>query len=158
MYAATDRSIPDDFAEQGYVIRRGLCPELVRKAALDLVQAQLSQVLAPAEFEADVGYPGAPSSRGHAGGMTVRRLMSACARFPALREFALCADVRDALKAYLNANEVCLAQAHHNCVMTKFPDHSSATLWHQDIRYWSFDHPNLVSMWIALGNEDVHNG
>lgn len=158
MYAATDRVVPDEFVDQGYVIRRGFCPELVRKAALDAIQPQLSPVLAPAEFEADTGYPGAPQSRSTPGGMTVRRLLAACSRFPALREFALCADVASALRTCLGSEEPCLAQAHHNCVMTKFPDHSSATLWHQDIRYWSFDRPDLVSMWIALGREDVHNG
>ena len=51
-----------------------------------------------------------------------------------------------------------VAQTHHNCVMTKFPGHSSATLWHQDVRYWSFDTPELVSVWLALGDEREANG
>jgi len=39
-----------------------------------------------------------------------------------------------------------LSQAHHNCIMTKNPAFSSATGWHQDIRYWSFQKPELVSV------------
>ena len=42
--------------------------------------------------------------------------------------------------------------------MTKHPGFSSATLWHQDIRYWLFDQPELVSVWLALGDETEHNG
>jgi phytanoyl-CoA hydroxylase len=158
MYALDRQTASDEFLEQGYVVRRQFCPELIRKAALDAVTAQLSPVLAPAEFEADVGYPGAPVSRVTAGGMTPRRLLSACSRFPALREFATSRAVGEVVRSLLGATQVCVSQSHHNCVMTKAPLHSSATLWHQDIRYWSFDRPELVSMWLALGREDVHNG
>jgi phytanoyl-CoA hydroxylase len=42
--------------------------------------------------------------------------------------------------------------------MTKSPGFSSITLWHQDIRYWSFERPELVSLWLALGDETVENG
>ena len=42
--------------------------------------------------------------------------------------------------------------------MTKHPGFSSQTAWHQDIRYWSFDRPELVSSWLALGEETATNG
>jgi phytanoyl-CoA hydroxylase len=42
--------------------------------------------------------------------------------------------------------------------MTKQPRHSSETGWHQDIRYWSFERPELVSVWLALGREHPENG
>ena len=42
--------------------------------------------------------------------------------------------------------------------MTKFPDHSSSSAWHQDIRYWSYDLPELVSVWFALDEENEGNG
>jgi phytanoyl-CoA hydroxylase len=54
--------------------------------------------------------------------------------------------------------EIQVSQCHHNCVMTKYPGYSSATLWHQDIRYWSFDRPELVSAWFALKHENRRNG
>lgn len=42
--------------------------------------------------------------------------------------------------------------------MTKQPRFSSDTGWHQDIRYWSFSRPELVSVWLALGAETRTNG
>jgi phytanoyl-CoA hydroxylase len=42
--------------------------------------------------------------------------------------------------------------------MAKHPGFSSETQWHQDIRYWSFDTPELVSVWLALGQEREENG
>jgi phytanoyl-CoA hydroxylase len=42
--------------------------------------------------------------------------------------------------------------------MTKQPEFSSDTGWHQDIRYWSFTRPELVSVWLALGAETLDNG
>src|SRR5690606_8851150 len=35
---------------------------------------------------------------------------------------------------------------------------SSDTGWHQDIRYWSFARPELISLWLALGPERQENG
>ncbi len=48
--------------------------------------------------------------------------------------------------------------AHHNCIMTKQPEFSSDTLWHQDIRFWSFERKELISVWVALGDENLDNG
>jgi phytanoyl-CoA hydroxylase len=42
--------------------------------------------------------------------------------------------------------------------MTKQPEYSSDTGWHQDIRYWSFARPDLVSLWLALVPETERNG
>lgn len=42
--------------------------------------------------------------------------------------------------------------------MTKHSGFSSATLWHQDMRYWCFGRPELVSVWLALGAETRRNG
>ena len=48
--------------------------------------------------------------------------------------------------------------AHHNSIMTKLPHTSTQTRWHQDFRYWHFAQENLVSVWLALENENSHNG
>lgn len=145
------------FARDGFLVRRGLAdPDEVRTLR-ELALAHLDPVIGPAEFEADVHYPGAPASRDAIGGQTPRRLLSALARDRLFRDWArgpaVAGTVRDLL-----GGEARLAQGHHNCVMTKFPGYSSATLWHQDIRYWSFDAPELVSVWLALGRESVANG
>src|SRR5882757_4218668 len=51
-----------------------------------------------------------------------------------------------------------MSRGHHNCLMTKHPLHGSLTGWHRDIRYWSFQREDLVSVWIALGEEAIDNG
>jgi phytanoyl-CoA hydroxylase len=51
-----------------------------------------------------------------------------------------------------------LSRAHHNCMMTKHPAYGSLTGWHRDVRYWSFERDDLVSVWLALGFETVDNG
>jgi len=58
----------------------------------------------------------------------------------------------------LLGSPVMLSQVHHNCIMTKQPRYSSTTGWHQDIRYWSYERPQLISVWLALGPEFPDNG
>lgn len=146
------------FAADGYAVLRGLVPAAICDAIAAEVQDSLHPVLAPAEFEAEVGYPGAPDSRDALGGDTPRRLLNAYTRFPALRPLVTSAEVARQLRAVMGTERVQLSQCHHNCVMTKAPGFSSATLWHQDIRYWAFERPELVSLWMALGDETVENG
>lgn len=148
---------PQTFARDGYVVLRGcVAPALVEAVRADIAHA-LSPLLGPVEYEADVGYPGAPGDRDSRGGATPRRLLHACARSAHLRQLAAHPPVAHALGEILAA-PVYVSQSHHNCVMTKHPGFSSATLWHQDIRYWSFDCPELVSAWFALGEESRQNG
>ena len=145
------------FRRDGFVVLPGLASVADCAALAELSLRDLQPLVGPAEFEADVGYPGAPRTRDDAGGLTPRRLLHAFARDLAFRRFALRADLATALHDLLG-EDIRLSQCHHNCVMTKHPGHSSATLWHQDMRYWSFDHPELVSVWLALGAETAANG
>lgn len=156
---AAERSIDErSFAENGFLIRRGLCPPETCAELQRVTEEHLREVRGPVEYEADVGYPGAPESRGEVGGLTVRRLLSACSREAVYRRWATSSVIRDQLQALFGRNDIVVSQSHHNCVMTKHPGHSSATLWHQDIRYWSFDAPELISVWLALGDENARNG
>ena len=148
----------ETFAEDGYLILRNVVPGDLCEAVAAEVRASLHPVLAPAEFEADVGYPGAPPSRQAAGGDTPRRLLNAYARFPLLRPLVAGSRVVAPLRELMGTERVMLSQCHHNCIMTKSPGFSSVTLWHQDIRYWSFERPELISLWLALGDETVDNG
>ena len=150
--------IAEAFAADGFVVLRGLVPAEVCEAVAAEVHGSLNPVLAPAEFEADVGYPGAPGSREATGGDTPRRLLNAYSRFALLRPLVAGAAVAEPLRAVMKTDRVMLSQCHHNCVMTKSPGYSSVTLWHQDIRYWSFERPELVSLWLALGDETADNG
>jgi phytanoyl-CoA hydroxylase len=117
----------------------------------------LAEPRLPVEYETDTQYPGAPASIDAPGGRTVRRLLQAVARDAAYREWA-CSPLLAAHLSQLLGSRVELSQSHHNCIMTKDPAYSSITSWHRDIRYWSFDRPELVSVWLALGEEYVTNG
>jgi len=147
----------EQFGATGLVI----VPQLVTPARVselrDVARAHLAANTGPAEYEADLHYPGAPPSREAPGGTTVRRLLQAYARHPVFRDCASSPALVGPLRQLLGP-AVMLSQAHHNCIMTKQPRFSSVTGWHQDIRYWSFQRPQLISMWLALGREFPDNG
>jgi phytanoyl-CoA hydroxylase len=145
------------FDDDGYAIVRGMVPSDVRSRMLAVARAHLAGHVEPLEYEADTQYPGAPESRDAPGGRTVRRLLQAYARDSVFSGWATSREVRNRLTVLLG-EKIELSQAHHNCVMTKSPSYSSVTNWHRDIRYWSFERPELVSVWIALGEERVGNG
>lgn len=157
MPPALSASQIDQFHQDGYLIFRGMvapdaCALMLAQALRDL-QAQV----APLEYEAEVGYVGAPGSLDALGGRTVRRLRGAFARNPLLRDWALDPLVGARLRLLLD-EPVILTLAHHNSVMTKHRDFGSATGWHRDSRYWSFARTELISVWLALGNEHASNG
>jgi phytanoyl-CoA hydroxylase len=146
------------FNRDGYlVVRKLLASEMadeMKRVAGEHVRVQL----APIEYEVDVKYPGAPADAKAFGGDTTRRLLHAYARHEAYRAWGTNSGIADILRDLFSGHEVVLSQCHHNCVMTKHPGFSSATLWHQDNRYWSFDEQSLISVWTALGNENKDNG
>ena len=151
---------PDElarFARDGYVIMRRLADAATIARLRAAAGRELAARAAPLELEAETGYPGAPAGRTAPGGETVRRLLQACARDAAFREWATAPAIAGRL-AQLLGPRVALSQAHHNCVMTKSPGFSSVTGWHRDVRYWSFEQPELVSVWTALGREQRDNG
>ena len=145
------------FARDGYVIVRELAATAIVGQLRAVALAHLAEPRLPVEYEADTQYPGAPVSRDAPGGRTVRRLLQAYARAPAFRAWATAPAVTVRLQQLLGA-QVELSQVHHNCVMTKNPAYSSVTHWHRDIRYWSFEKPELISVWLALGEEHSRNG
>jgi phytanoyl-CoA hydroxylase len=147
----------DGFRRDGFVVARslgepGLCEQLKT-----IARDHLARQVPPVEYEADLRYPGAPLSRDAEGGRTVRRLLQACSRAAPFRDWATSPLLRRRL-AQLLGDRVVLVQTHHNCVMTKHPQFGSLTGWHQDIRYWSFEQAELVSVWLALGPEREENG
>ena len=147
------------FEKQGYLIMpsmfdAGVC-RMLRAFAIE----ELEKMVPPLEYELDVKYPGAPNDRRSLGAKTVRRILQATSRDPKILAVAsdplLCASISSLFKS---KNGLMLSQNHHNCIMTKDARYSSDTLWHQDIRYWSFSDDNLISAWIALGPEFEKNG
>jgi phytanoyl-CoA hydroxylase len=146
------------FLRDGFIKVAGLAAVDLCQRMKQLVEASIEPALGPLEYEAEVHYVGAPIHRDCEGGDTPRRLLHAYARDEVFRTWACASQVAQIVKRLLGAKEVLLTQNHHNCIMTKQPKFSSQTDWHQDIRYWSFDRPELVNVWLALGSEVVENG
>ena len=147
----------EKFRVHGYMIVRELADRATCAKIRTVAEHHLVQAIPPVEYEADLHYPGAPASYDAPGGRTIRRLLQAYARDPVFACWATRAPIVTRLKQLLGP-EVMLALAHHNCVMTKQPCYSSMTGWHRDIRYWSFERAELVSVWLALGHETMENG
>lgn len=147
----------DDFRRNGYLILRGFTDSAQVAMLHGVAENQLRRQTAPVEYEADLHYPGAPESRSAEGGRTVRRLLQAQARHPAFTQWLNQAPLITCLQQLLGP-EVVMPLAHHNCIMTKQPRFSSDTGWHQDIRYWAFERPELINAWLALGPERTDNG
>lgn len=142
---------------QGFCIVRQFLPGSALMKLNELARSQLAARIEPLELEADLKYPGAPDSREAQGGHTVRRLLEAFGRDPLFAEWALAERTRAWMEAYFK-QPARLSRAHHNCLMTKHPHYGSLTGWHRDIRYWSFEREELVSVWMALGEERIDNG
>ncbi|MBS0262714.1 MAG: phytanoyl-CoA dioxygenase family protein [Planctomycetes bacterium] len=145
------------FNEQGFYVIRGMADPETRRQMMDCVHAAFAGDPGPVEYEADLHYPGAPVSRSEVGGNTIRRLKEAYTRHSVFTRFLVSPAVSEKLKQILGP-KVVMPLAHHNCIMTKQPRFSSETGWHQDVRYWSFERPDLVSVWVALGRETPENG
>ncbi len=146
------------FEHDGFLILRGFADPDQVQTLRSIAEESLCPVIGPAEWEADVRYPGAPTSRDAVGGDTPRRLLNALARDVRVRQWATQPALGAIFRQLFHGQSAYLSQCHHNCFMTKNPGFSSQTRWHQDIRYWSFARPELISFWLALGEEHPENG
>lgn len=145
------------FHREGYRILRGFAALAQVEILRSVAEEHLRREIGPLEYEADLHYPGAPASRTAEGGRTVRRLLQAQGRHPAFTDWLNQPQLLACLHQLLGP-QVMMPLAHHNCIMTKQPRFSSDTGWHQDIRYWSFERPELINAWLALGPEREDNG
>jgi phytanoyl-CoA hydroxylase len=145
------------FWRDGYLCVRDLATRDDVAHMRRVTEAGLRDQTGPIEYEAELHYPGAPPSLDAVGGRTIRRLKQALSRDFLFTEWMLRPAVLGRLQQLLGPQIVC-PLAHHNCIMTKQPQFSSETGWHQDIRYWSYARPELVNVWIALGREHAANG
>ena len=146
------------FRRDGYLIKRGLASSDNCDELLNIAKEHLAAQMAPIEYEVDVQYPGSPANLAADGADTSRRLLQAYSRHELFRRWATSDEIASTLRGLFGTEKVEISQCHHNCIMTKRPGFSSATLWHQDNRYWSFDQENLISVWLAMGNESRENG
>lgn len=146
-----------NFKKWGFLVLPEFTPAGFCESMLKLVDEQLVKSEFPVEYEADLGYPGAPASRNAEGGLTPRRLLAATERDSRFLSWATHESLRVILHQLLGRT-VYLSQSHHNCIMTKQPGFSSRTGWHRDNRYWHFAQSELVSAWLALTPENTDNG
>lgn len=145
------------FRQEGYLLLPGLASPAQCERMRAVTEDHLQRAAPPIEFEAEVGYAGAPSSLDAPGGRTARRLRAAYQRDACFQEWAASPMLAGMLSQLLE-EEIHLVLAHHNCIMTKHPDYGTATGWHRDIRYWSFLRNELITVWLALGEETEKNG
>lgn len=166
------------FAAQGYLIIRQMATPAEVDRIREAAEKHLVDASGPVEYEADVAYSGSPESRDADGGKTIRRLLQAYQRHSSFAEWGtnpiLIQPIAQLLDTHSfstdiqlrqlqdihdsSSDKVLLVQAHHNCVMTKHPQFSSSTMWHQDFRYWRYQENNLVTAWLALTRETARNG
>ncbi|MFQ3244025.1 MAG: phytanoyl-CoA hydroxylase [Arenicella sp.] len=146
------------FKIDGYLVLPGLLKSDELSDLRALTEGHLASRVDPFELEAQVRYPGAPTSSSATGGDTIRRLLMAFQRDVAFAQQASRREIVNGIKQILDTNTVRLNPNHHNCIMTKQPDYSSETLWHRDTRYWNFSDKYLINAWFALGNEQIENG
>ncbi|MDA0285054.1 MAG: phytanoyl-CoA dioxygenase family protein [Planctomycetota bacterium] len=145
------------FERDGFLVARGLAAGDWTARMLQVTREHLERELPPVELEADVHYPGSPESIDQPGGRTIRRLKQAHSRDIVFTEWICHVPLVRRLTQLLGPGVV-MPLAHHNCVMTKQPHHSSDTRWHRDIRFWNFTRPELVNVWLAMGDEYPDNG
>ena len=148
----------DFFQRQGYLILPATVADDHLQQLQTTAQQQLATAAAPLEYEADVHYPGSPIDYELPGGRSIRRLLNAWSRARIFRDWAVHAAVTTPIRQLLGSGDIRLELAHHNCIMSKHPQHSSSTLWHQDFRYWQFAENHLITAWLALGRETARNG
>lgn len=139
-----------EFHENGFLLLKNfadskLCDEILEKAKTHLINK-----IAPIESEQEYMQKDADE-------ITVRRLRQVYDREEVFKKWMTNDKIRPILIQLLNDTPV-LTLAHHNSIMTKLPHDSTRTFWHQDRRYWNFENDNLVSVWLALGDEYLDNG
>ena len=153
------------FNDNGFLLIRNFADTKECEVILDVAKAHLKHQVEPIETEIGYGMKSQEyrtevsdyNSIEKSQEITVRRLRQVYTRDVVFKNWMENKKIRPILRQVLN-DDVVLTLAHHNSIMTKMPFSSTETAWHQDRRYWSYDGDNLVSVWLALGEENSENG
>ncbi len=155
----------DSFNTNGFLILRDFVEKKECEAILDIAKIHIKYRIEPIETELEyhshskeyrtniIDYRSNPHYKDNA----IRRLRQVYSRDVIFKNWMENLKIRPILEQILN-DKVTITLAHHNSIMTKMPDKSTSTSWHQDRRYWSFSDNNLVSVWLALDKENSENG
>jgi len=155
----------DAFNTNGFLILRNFAEKKECEAILDVAKVHLKYKIEPIETEIDYGEKSQEyrtevtdyNSMQKDSRITVRRLRQVYHRDILFKNWMENKKIRPILKQVLQ-DDVVITTAHHNSIMTKMPFSSTETSWHQDRRYWSYEGNNLVSVWLALDEENSENG
>jgi len=140
----------DEFKTNGFLLLEQFAEHTLCDAILAKAKAHLQMRIEPIESEEEYQQTGKSNS-------TIRRLRQVYDRDPLFAQWMTNKEIRPILAQLLGEEPVVLL-AHHNSIMTKLPQKSSVTSWHQDIRYWHYENDNLLSVWLSLGDEYLENG
>jgi len=155
----------NSFQTNGFLILRNFVNLAQCEAILDVAKVHLKHLIEPLETEVEYGkkskiYRTEVSdyrSNEVKKNVTVRRLRQVYHRDILFKNWMEDEHIRPILEQVLG-DQVTLTLAHHNSIMTKMPYTSTQTEWHQDRRYWRYSDDNLISVWLALGEEYEENG
>ncbi len=151
------------FNKNGFLILRDFADNRECNAILDIAKIHIKYQIEPIEREEEyhnhskeyrtnvIDYNSTLNSG------AIRRLRQAYSRDVIFKNWMENRKIRPILEQILN-DQVVITTAHHNSIMVKMPKESTATGWHQDRRYWNFTDNNLISIWLALGEENSQNG
>ena len=153
------------FQQDGFLLLPQFAETALCDTIKDIAKAHLKHKVPPIETETEyVGKSKEERKRisdGHSEQfeerITVRRLRQVYHRDIVFKQWMQSDKIRPILKQILGENPT-ITIAHHNSIMTKMPHTSTETSWHQDFRYWNFENDNLVSVWLALDEENGENG
>ncbi|HIC44337.1 MAG TPA: phytanoyl-CoA dioxygenase family protein [Sulfurimonas sp.] len=139
-----------EFNTNGFLLLKGFADPNLCDAILLKAQEHLDNKVEPIESEEEYLRSGTGSS-------TIRRLRQVYQRENIFKEWMRNKEILPILEQLLGKSPKLLL-AHHNSIMTKLPQKSSITTWHQDIRYWHYENDELLSVWLSLGDEFLENG
>ena len=142
----------EEFQKNGFLVLRGFASNKRCDLIKELAEIHLKYEIEPVETEYE--YIGVDKQEYRS---SIRRLRQVYDRDIIFREWMQESEIRPILVQLLKERPV-LVTAHHNSIMTKFSHTSTQTEWHRDMRYWNYDSDNLVSVWLALDEENSQNG
>jgi phytanoyl-CoA hydroxylase len=147
-----DPKLVEKFEENGFLLFKGAVKAKIYKPILEVAKVHLKYKIPPIESEYEYSKIDKKEYK-----ESVRRLRGVYDRDILFKNWMQNTLFCEYFNAILKDKPV-LVTAHHNSIMTKMPKSSTQTNWHRDIRYWSYENDNLISIWLALGDEFSQNG
>ena len=139
------------FDKNGFLVIKDFADSKLCDAIKEIALIHLKYKIEPIEWEWE--YIGGSKDKYR----SIRRLRQVYNRDILFKQWMENSEIRPILYQLLGETPI-LITSHHNSIMTKMPHTSSDTHWHRDIRYWNYEHDNLISVWLALGDEYLQNG